>query len=73
VAIGGGRRAKEDAVDPRVGLMVRRRIGDAVAVGDVLAELHLAAESGEAVRRAGACFTVADAADGPALILERVG
>jgi len=73
VAIGGGRRAKEDPVDPRVGLMVRRRLGDRVAPGDVLAEVHLARPDPHAVQRVEACFTIADAAPAaPALIIERV-
>ncbi|HKQ59398.1 MAG TPA: hypothetical protein VJY35_16155, partial [Candidatus Eisenbacteria bacterium] len=73
VTLGAGRRAKEDAVDPRVGMMVRARIGDAVRAGDTLAELHLSQEDAGAVARAAACFVVQDApADAPALILERV-
>jgi pyrimidine-nucleoside phosphorylase len=73
VAIGGGRRAKEDAIDPRVGLMVRRRLGDRVAPGDVLAEVHLAAADAQAVRGVEACFTIADTAiAGPPLIIERI-
>jgi pyrimidine-nucleoside phosphorylase len=73
VAIGGGRRAKEDKVDPRVGLMVRRRIGDRVAAGDLIAELHLAKDDGGAVERARTCFRIGE---GPAaaaqLVIERV-
>jgi len=73
VAIGGGRRAKEDEVDPRVGLMVRRRIGDRVAAGDRLADLHLAKDDAGAVGRARACFRVGDGpAAAPELIIERV-
>jgi pyrimidine-nucleoside phosphorylase len=72
-AMGGGRRAKEDAVDPRVGLMVRRRLGDRIAAGEVLAEVHLAADDPRTVQRVAACFTVADAGSAvPSLILERV-
>jgi pyrimidine-nucleoside phosphorylase/thymidine phosphorylase len=73
VAIGGGRRAKEDAIDPRVGLEVRKRIGDRVERGEPLVRLHLAAEDPSAVARAAACFTIADRApQSPALVLERV-
>ncbi len=73
VRIGGGRRAKEDAIDPRVGLMTRARIGDPVEAGDVLAELHLATPDDAAVREAAASFTLADGGDvtAPALVLER--
>jgi pyrimidine-nucleoside phosphorylase len=74
VAIGGGRRAKEDAVDPRVGLLVRARLGDAVRAGDVLVEIHLAADDPAAVARAAGCFTIGDqAVPAPALVIERVG
>lgn len=73
VGIGGGRRAKEDKVDPRVGLMVRRRIGDRVAAGDVLAELHLAKDDAGAVERARACFRIGEGpAAAPELVIERV-
>ncbi len=73
VAIGGGRRAKEDEVDPRVGLLVRRRIGDPVAAGDLLAELHLAKDDPAAVANARACFRIgAGPVSAPALILERI-
>jgi pyrimidine-nucleoside phosphorylase len=73
VAIGGGRRAKEDEVDPRVGLRVLRRIGDRVRAGDPLAELHLAAEDAPAVARARDLFRVGDGpAPAPELVIERV-
>jgi pyrimidine-nucleoside phosphorylase len=73
VGIGGGRRAKEDKVDPRVGLMVRRRIGDRVAAGDLLAELHLAKEDAGVVERARACFRIGEGpAAAPQLVIERV-
>ena len=73
VAIGGGRRAKEDEVDPRVGLRVLRRIGDRVRAGDPLAELHLAAEDASAVARARDLFRVGDGpAPAPELVIERV-
>jgi pyrimidine-nucleoside phosphorylase len=73
VAIGGGRRAKEHGIDPRVGLLARARIGDPLKAGDLLAELHLAAEDAGAAARAVACYTIADSTvTSPELILERV-
>ncbi len=62
VSIGGGRRAKEDAIDPRVGLVVLRQPGDVVRKGEPLAELHLAAPDLGIVERANECFSIADAA-----------
>jgi pyrimidine-nucleoside phosphorylase len=74
VDVGGGRRSKEDEVDPRVGLVVLRRIGDRVGAGEPLAELHLAAADDRAVAAAAACFEIRDAAvRPPALVLERIG
>lgn len=74
VDVGGGRRSKEDEIDPRVGLLVRRRIGDRVSAGDALAELHLAAADDGAVAEAAACFEIGDAAaEGLPLVLERIG
>jgi len=73
VAIGGGRRAKEDAIDPRVGLVVLRRIGDRVKAGEPLAELHLAAPDPAALERAAACFTLASQSEPRGdVVLERV-
>lgn len=40
VALGGGRRRIEDAVDPAVGLDVSARLGDAVAAGEPLATIY---------------------------------
>jgi pyrimidine-nucleoside phosphorylase len=38
--LGAGRRTKEDSVDHAVGIVCRAKRGDAVAPGDVLAEVH---------------------------------
>jgi pyrimidine-nucleoside phosphorylase/thymidine phosphorylase len=40
VLLGGGRAKKEDAVDPAVGMMVHKKIGDCVSVGDTLCTVH---------------------------------
>jgi pyrimidine-nucleoside phosphorylase len=73
VGLGAGRRAKEDAVDPRVGLMVHARLGARVSAGEALAELHLVSDDPGAAARAAACFEIGEAAlPAPALILERV-
>ena len=74
VSIGGGRRAKEDSIDPRVGLETLKRIGDRVEKGEPLARVHLAAEDPAAVARVAACFTIGDQpVASPKLVLERVG
>ena len=73
VRMGGGRLAKEDTIDPAVGMVVRTRIGDAVRAGDVLAELHLARASDAIAARVRDCFVIGDEApQPPQLVLERV-
>ncbi len=74
VAIGGGRRAKEDAIDPRVGLVILRQPGDRVKAGEPIAELHLSGPDAGAVERAAECFTIADTAEPRGeVVLERIG
>ncbi len=38
--LGAGRQAAADAIDPAVGIELRAKVGDVVAVGDVLAQIH---------------------------------
>ena len=40
VLLGGGREKKEDAVDPAVGIMVHKKLGDKVSTGEALCTLH---------------------------------
>ncbi len=40
VILGGGRERKEDSVDPTVGIVVHKKIGDAVSVGEPLCTIH---------------------------------
>jgi thymidine phosphorylase len=73
VELGGGRLRKEDAVDPRVGVVLERKLGDPVAAGDPLCVLDLAAADAAAARRCAALFTIGE--EGPAptpLVLETV-
>lgn len=39
--IGGGRETKDDDIDPSVGIVLTKKIGDYVKVGDVLCEVYL--------------------------------
>jgi len=55
--LGAGRRAKDDSIDHAVGVLCRRKRGDRVAHGDVLAEVHAqddasAAQAAKEVARA---------------------
>jgi pyrimidine-nucleoside phosphorylase len=43
--LGAGRRTKEDAIDYAVGVVCRKKRGDEVVAGDVLAEVHAADEA----------------------------
>ncbi|MDN5348151.1 MAG: pyrimidine-nucleoside phosphorylase [Clostridia bacterium] len=40
MALGAGRRRKEDSVDPAVGITLQKKAGDRVKAGDVLATIH---------------------------------
>jgi len=72
VALGGGRRSKDEPIDPGVGIVVRRRIGERVERGEPLATLHLAADDSAAVERAARCFEIGEPPEPPALVLERI-
>ncbi len=45
VVLGGGREKKEDAVDPAVGIVVHKKIGDRVAAGDAVYTIHCHSEA----------------------------
>ncbi len=72
--LGGGRATKEDVIDPNVGIVLARKIGEEVAVGDVLATIYadhpITAEIRDAVRLAFAI--VPGKVDEPPIILETI-
>ena len=45
VILGGGRERKEDSVDPAVGIVLHKKVGDEVAAGEPLATIHYNAET----------------------------
>src|ERR1022692_1739465 len=45
VVLGGGREKKEDAVDPAVGIVLHRKVGDRVAAGERLCTVHSNSET----------------------------
>jgi pyrimidine-nucleoside phosphorylase len=45
VVLGGGREKKEDAVDPAVGIVLHRKVGDRVAAGEPLCTIHSNSEA----------------------------
>ena len=65
--LGGGRATKESVIDPAVGLVLAKKPGDAVKVGETLAVIH-AADEPSAERAAAelrACFTITREAPAP--------
>jgi len=45
VVLGGGRERKEDSVDPAVGIVLHKKVGDAVSIGEPLATIHYNSEA----------------------------
>ena len=60
--LGAGRRTKEDTIDHAVGIVCRRKRGDEVAAGELLAEVHAQneASAAEAVRAVLAAYELGD-------------
>jgi thymidine phosphorylase len=45
VVLGGGRERKEDSVDPTVGIVLHKKVGDAISAGEPLATIYYNAET----------------------------
>ncbi len=63
--LGAGRRTKEDAIDPAVGLVMLKRIGDPVRRGEALAVIH-ANDAARAQAAAAALLAALSVGDRPA-------
>ncbi|MFO7157288.1 MAG: thymidine phosphorylase, partial [Pseudomonadota bacterium] len=75
MALGAGRRRKEDSIDPAVGFVLEKKIGDPVERGEVLGLAHVRDRPGSEgpLRRFMQAFTIGDEAPGIGpLILERI-
>jgi pyrimidine-nucleoside phosphorylase/thymidine phosphorylase len=64
VLLGGGRARKEDSVDPAVGIIVHKKVGDAVSEGEALCTVYYnsAERLANAVPLIEKSYTIADAA-----------
>ena len=72
VALGGGRRAAADTIDPAVGIVLAKKVGDPVEVGEPLAVLHTNAAGPGAVSGAvHTAFTIGPAAPAPRPLIAR--
>jgi len=73
---GAGRATKEDNIDLSAGIVLQKKVGDAVAAGDVLAVFYGNDEAkvDVAVRMAAEAFCISEeAVDAPQLIKEIIG
>ena len=70
VDLGGGRKTKADAIDPRVGVVIRTGVGQRVEKGDAILEIHARseAEAEAAEARLAVALTDEPIAPEPALI-----
>ena len=71
-ALGAGRITKEDAIDPAVGFIVKKRIGDSIKKGEVLFEVHAndMAKLKKAKATLAGCLTLSSNATPPSLICD---
>ncbi|MGC1661004.1 MAG: thymidine phosphorylase, partial [Candidatus Acidiferrales bacterium] len=72
--LGGGREKKEDAVDPAVGLVIEKKVGDAVRAGETLAQVHynLDTRLEHAVSLLDRSFEIASAAPPPIRLIQKI-
>jgi pyrimidine-nucleoside phosphorylase len=58
--LGAGRLRKEDSIDPAVGIILKKKVGDAVTKGETLAVLHINSEENleDAKKRLSEAFTI---------------
>jgi pyrimidine-nucleoside phosphorylase len=74
VILGGGRLKKEDSVDPSVGVVLHRKLGDTVTAGEPLCTIHYNSETqaAEAAALLMKSFQIADVAAGEKPLIHRV-
>ncbi|MFQ5662948.1 MAG: thymidine phosphorylase, partial [Terriglobia bacterium] len=74
MAVGAGRQRLEDTIDPAVGLVMHKKVGDPVEAGELLATLHFnhAEKRAEADRRLQEAFTLAPTLPQPTPLILQV-
>jgi len=68
--LGAGRLTKDDVIDPAVGFIIKKRIGDTIKKGDALFEIHANDEkrAEQAAHSLEQCLTLSNSAEAPTLI-----
>ncbi len=74
VQLGGGRERKEDSIDPSVGVVLEKSVGDPVRIGDVLATVHAGSTIAgqEATERLHDAFLISTVSREPAPLIRAV-
>ena len=74
VVLGGGREKKEDAVDPAVGIVLHKKVGERVSDREPLCTIHYNSESRAAHARKllEESFQIADEPPGPRKLIHRI-
>jgi pyrimidine-nucleoside phosphorylase len=72
--LGAGRRRKDDAIDPAVGIVIERSVGEQVRAGEALATVHARTEAAadEAVGDVAAAIVMGTSAPVPVPLVRRV-
>jgi pyrimidine-nucleoside phosphorylase len=72
--LGGGREKKEDAIDPAVGLVIERKVGEAVEAGATLCAVHYNSDArlGHVLELLSSSFVIEDAAPEPAPLVRKI-
>jgi pyrimidine-nucleoside phosphorylase len=74
MALGGGREKKEDSVDPSVGLVLEKKVGDSVKAGENLCTVHYNLDSRllPAMRLLSESFEIGEEAPPPAPLVRKI-
>jgi pyrimidine-nucleoside phosphorylase len=74
LVLGGGREKKEDAIDPAVGIVLHKKVGDQVNEGEPLCTLHFNADArlAEAESLIYSSYRIGSAAAKPGKLIRRV-